>query len=98
MSSFVSASTGAFTDAAQRLTGIGSSIASANTAAAVSTAQVAATSQDEVSGAIAAVFSGHGQAYQAISARLAAFHDRFAQILAGSGSSYASAEAANAQI
>jgi hypothetical protein len=50
-----------------------------------------------VSGAIATVFYGHGQAYQAISAQLATFHDQFMETLTGSGSSYAGAEAANAR-
>ncbi|CKR76816.1 PE family protein [Mycobacterium tuberculosis] len=36
-----------------------------------------AAAHDEVSAAIAALFSAHGQAYQAASAQAAAFHTRF---------------------
>jgi hypothetical protein len=95
MSSFVSASLGDVAAAAQQLTGIGSSITSANTVAAGSTTQVAVAAQDEVSAAIAAVFSTHGRAYQAVSAQVAQFHDQFAQRLSGAGGAYSLTEAAN---
>ncbi len=50
---------------------------------------------DEVSAAIAAVFSAHGQGFQALSTQAAAFHTQLLQVLnAGAGSS-ASGEAAN---
>ncbi len=51
---------------------------------------------DEVSAAIAAVFSAHGQGFQALSAQAAAFHDQFVQALNGARGAYAAAEAANA--
>jgi hypothetical protein len=38
----------------------------------------------------------HGQAYQAASAQLTAFHDQFVRALSTGAASYASAEAANA--
>ncbi len=96
MSSFVSASLGSFAAAAQDLTGIGSSITSANSAAALSTTQVAVAAQDEVSAAIAALFSGHGQAFQAAGAQAAAFHNQLVQALSNGGVMYAATEAANA--
>lgn len=37
----------------------------------------------------------HGQTYQALSARAAAFHERFVQALATGGGAYAAAEAAS---
>jgi hypothetical protein len=96
MSSFVSASLGDFGAAAQNLTGIGSSIASANSAAAASTMHVAAAAQDEVSAAIAALFGAHGQEYQARAAQTALFHDRFVQALTSGGNAYGNTEAASA--
>ncbi len=82
--------------AAADVAGIGSSVGAANTAAVGATTGVMAAADDEVSVAIAALFSGHGQAYQAISAQAAAFHDQFLRALTGAGGAYAAAEAANA--
>ncbi len=81
--------------AASDLAGLGSTISAANAAAAPTTGIVAAA-EDDVSAAIAALFSGHGQAYQALSAQVAAFHDQFVQVLTAGARSYAGAEAANA--
>ena len=78
------------------LAGIGSTISAANAAAATRTTGVLAAAEDEVSAAIASLFSSHGQEFQAISAQAAAFHSQFVQALSGAGSSYAAAEAANA--
>ncbi|MEQ0801872.1 PE family protein [Mycobacterium tuberculosis] len=50
-------------------------------AAAAATTQVLAAAQDEVSTAIAALFGSHGQHYQAISAQVAAYQQRFALAL-----------------
>ena len=83
------------TAAATDLAGIGSSLSEANAAAAASTARVLAPAEDEVSAAIAAVFSAHGQSFQALSSQAAAFHDQFVQALTTSARSYAGAEAAN---
>ncbi|KAF3409759.1 PE family protein, partial [Mycobacterium tuberculosis variant bovis] len=41
------------------------------------------------------LFGMHGQTYQALSARAAAFHERFVQALATGGGAYAAAEAAS---
>ncbi|WP_152406652.1 PE family protein, partial [Mycobacterium tuberculosis] len=51
---------------------------------------------DEVSAAIAALFGTHAQEYQALSARVATFHEQFVRSLTAAGSAYATAEAANA--
>ncbi len=60
------------------------------------TAGVLAAGGDDVSAGIAALFGARAQAYQAISAQAALFHDRFVQILQEGAAAYAMAEAANA--
>ena len=59
--------------AAADVAGIGSSISAAHSAAAAPTTAVVAAASDEVSAAIASVFSGYGKEFQALSARAAAF-------------------------
>src|SRR5271156_4784815 len=81
--------------AATDLASLGSTISSANAAAKKQTTWVLAAAEDEVSAAIAAVFSAHGQGFQAASAQAAAFHDQFVQALTTGAGSYVSAEAAN---
>jgi len=46
--------------------------------------------------AVAALFSAHGEGFQALSAEAALFHERFVQALTSSGLAYAASEAANA--
>ncbi|REQ17293.1 PE family protein, partial [Mycobacterium tuberculosis] len=70
--SFVSVAPEIVVAAATDLAGIGSAISAANAAAAAPTTAVLAAGADEVSAAIAALFSGHAQAYQALSAQAAA--------------------------
>lgn len=77
------------------LSGIGSVIEAANTAAAVPTAAVVAPAADSVSAQIAQMFTGHAQAYQSVSAQAAAFHTNFVQTFGTSVADYARAEAAN---
>ena len=60
---------------------IGSALTAANAAAAARTTGVLAAGADEVSEAIAALFSGHAQAYQALSAEAALFHQQFTQAM-----------------
>ena len=79
--------------AAADVAGIGSSLSEANAAAATQTAGVLAAAEDEVSTAIAALFSAHGQGFQALSTQAAAFHAQFVQALNASADSFASAEA-----
>jgi len=84
--------------AATDLASLGSTISSAHAAAAAPTTGVLAAAGDEVSAAIAAVFSAHGQGFQALGAQATAFHEQFVQQLNASAHSYASAEAANASL
>lgn len=84
------------TMAAVEVAGIGSSMGAANLAAAMPTSSVLAAAADEVSTAIASLFSGHAQAYQAASVQAGAFHEQFVQALAASSGAYAAAEAASA--
>ena len=82
--------------AASDLANIGSSLGSANMAALAPTSGVLAAGADEVSAMIAALFSSHAQAYQALSAQAASFHAQFVQLMNGGASKYALTEAANA--
>src|SRR6516225_629247 len=93
--SYVIAAPEIMTSAATDLATIGSNLSAANAAAATGTGGVLAAAEDEVSAAIAAVFSAHGQGFQALSAQAAAFHDQFVQVLTAGARSYVSAEAAN---
>jgi PE family len=94
--SYVITSPEIVTTAATRLANVGSTISEANAAATAPITGVLAAGTDEVSMGVAALFSGHAQAYQALSTQAAAFHAQFVQALDGAGASYASAEAANA--
>src|ERR1700736_6358437 len=82
--------------AATNVESIGSALTAANTAVASSTSAVTAAGADEVSTAIASLFSQHGAAYQQVSEDMAAFHNQFVQALNAGASSYVGAEAANA--
>ncbi|GFP51693.1 hypothetical protein MKANGN_55710 [Mycobacterium kansasii] len=82
--------------AATDLAGIGSALSAANAAVVASTTGVVAAGADEVSAAVASLFSEHGQAYQVLCARAAVFHEQFVQVLTGAGGAYAGAEGANA--
>src|SRR6516225_10203043 len=82
--------------AASNLAGLGSTISEANAAAATPTTAVIAAAGDEVSAAIASLFSNHAQQFQALSARAAAFHTEFVRTLSGAGGAYTVTEAANA--
>ncbi len=81
------------TSAATDLATIGSNLSTAHTAAATQTTGMLAAAEDEVSAAIAALFSAHGQGFQALGAQAAAFHAQFVQALNAGAGSYASAEA-----
>src|SRR5271166_5374170 len=93
--SFVIAAPELLGTAATGLTRLGSTLSAANAAAATQTTGVLAAAEDEVSAAIAAVFSAHGEGYQAMAGQAAAFHEQFVQALTAGSGSYASAEAAN---
>nr|WP_303396691.1 cellulose binding domain-containing protein [Mycobacterium persicum] len=93
--SYVTAVPEALAAAARDITGIGSTLSAANSAAAVPTTGLLAAGADEVSAAIAGLFSSHAREYQTLSAQAAAFHDQFVNALTASARSYLSTEAAN---
>ncbi len=82
--------------AAADLESIGSALNEAHVAAAVPTTGLVAAGADEVSAAVAALFAGHGQQFQAFSAQASVFHQQFVQALSSGAGSYLAAEAANA--
>ncbi|MCV7076817.1 PE family protein, partial [Mycobacterium szulgai] len=94
--SYMSAAPEVLSSAATALGRVGSTLYAANVAAAVPTSAVLAQGADEVSAAVATLFSGHAQEYQALSTRLNAFHQQFVAALSAAGQSYAAAEAASA--
>ncbi|MCV7378799.1 hypothetical protein BST11_00180 [Mycobacterium alsense] len=94
--SFVFATPEYVAAAASDLANIGSAISSANASAVGPTASVPAAGADEVSAGIAALFGAHAQAYQALSAQAALFHQQFVQLMSAGAAQYALAEAANA--
>ncbi|ORW31270.1 lipase [Mycobacterium paraense] len=82
--------------AATDVASIGSVVATANQGVAGATTGVLAAAEDEVSVAIAAVFSAYGKGHQALFSQAAAFHAAFARALTGAAGAYVAAEAANA--
>jgi hypothetical protein len=83
--------------AAANLESIGAALTAGNIAAAVPTTALAAAAADEVSGAVAALFTLYANEYQVFSAQAGAFHQQFAQALTSAAGSYLAAEAANAR-
>ena len=86
------------TGAATDLATIGSTLSAAHLTAAPPTLAVLPAAADEVSTAVAHLFSQHAQDYQALAGQATAFHDEFAQHLTASTASYAGAEAANVAV
>ncbi|OBG39012.1 hypothetical protein A5672_15710 [Mycobacterium alsense] len=86
------------TSAAMDLEDIGSSVTAAHLAAAVPTTGLAAAAADEVSEAMAALFAGYGQEFQALIARAGAFHQGFLQALDSAAGAYVAAEEASAPL
>ncbi|MCV7099852.1 PE family protein, partial [Mycobacterium palustre] len=82
--------------AATDLANIGAAISDANSAALGPVSSVLPAGADEVSAGIAALFDGHAQAYQALSAAAQAFHAQFVQLMSSGAEQYALTEAANA--
>ncbi|OOK69614.1 PE family protein [Mycobacterium kansasii] len=74
--------------------GIGALLANGNAAAAATTTNVASAAADEVSTAIATLFSQYAKNYQVVAGQAAAFHDQFTNTLLAGANSYVSAEAA----
>src|SRR5271156_2014694 len=93
--SFVSVVPDVVQSTASELAGIGNALDEARSAAAPSTTAVVAAAEDEVSIAIAALFSGHALSFHALSEQAAAFHEQLVQTLSGTAGSYALTEAAS---
>ncbi len=81
-------------NASEDLAGLGSNLRSATAAAASPTTSIAAPAADEISAAITALFGAHGEGFQAASAKAAAFHENFVNLLKGGVGQYVGAEAA----
>ncbi|OBK28849.1 hypothetical protein A5634_19605 [Mycobacterium asiaticum] len=94
--SYVIATPDLLIKAAADAAGIRSSIRSANLAALARTSTLVAAASDEVSVAIATLFSGHAEAYEAASIRVAASYEQFLHALGNASAAYATAEAINA--
>jgi PE family/PE-PPE domain len=94
--SFVIVESDVMRTAVADMAGVGSALSAAYAASAAQTTAIAAAAGDEVSAAIALLFSSHGQRFQALSAQAAAFHRQFVQAMTVSAGSYAGAELANA--
>ncbi len=95
--SFLFAAPEELATAASDLAGIGSTLGTANAAAAAPTTGVLASAADEVSAQVAALLSEHGLGYQQLSAQMAAFHEKFVQTLSAGAGAYAAAEGNAAQ-
>ncbi|OBK52033.1 PecA family PE domain-processing aspartic protease [Mycobacterium sp. 1081908.1] len=94
--SFLLAVPEVMSDATTSLASIGSTVSAAQAAAAAPTTGVLAAAGDEVSTAIAAMFSQYASAYQALSAQAGTFHAQLVQTLTTGAGAYAATEAANA--
>jgi hypothetical protein len=86
------------TSAATDLAAIGSTLSAAHLTAAPPTLAVLSGGADEVSTAVAHLFSQHARGYQALAGQAAAFHEQFVQHLTSGAASYAGAEAANVAV
>ena len=95
--SFVNVAPELLESAAHDLAGIGSTLGEATGSAAASTTSIAAAGADEVSSAIAALFGNHGQEFQALTARAAAFHSEFVGLVKSGAGAYLGTEVANAE-
>lgn len=82
--------------AAADVAAIGSTVNAAHLVAAAPTVAVLPAAADEVSAAIAQVFSGAAQEFQGLLGKATAFGAQFAQQLHAGAGSYAAAEAVNA--
>ncbi|OBJ51710.1 PE family protein [Mycobacterium sp. 1423905.2] len=81
--------------AAGQLAGLRATLAEASESIAASTTAVAPAAADEISHAIAALFGGLGEEYQALSAQAQAFHAEFVKVLNSSVGAYLGTEIAN---
>ncbi len=81
--------------ASENLADLGSALRSATATAATQTTSIAAPAADEISAAITALFGTHAQGFHAASAKAAAFHDAFVNLLNGGAAQYVGTEAAS---
>ena len=95
--SFLSVTPEQIESAAQDLLGIRDTLSDATATAAMPTTGVLAAAEDEVSTAIASMFSALGQQYQLVSAQASAFHDEFVKRMNAGVGAYLSTEVANAE-
>lgn len=95
--SFVVAAPEMMAQAATRLAVVGSAVDAAHAVATAPTTRILAAAADEVSAAIATVFSQQASEYQTLSAHAAAFCTQHVQNLHAAASSYAGTEAADVQ-
>ncbi|WP_253849151.1 PE family protein [Mycobacterium asiaticum] len=86
---------GIIAQTAAQLGHLGSTISAANAAVATATVGIAAPAADEVSAAIASLLNAQAQEYQSVSARVAAYHSQFVDLLNAGANSYLSTEFAN---
>ncbi|MGA8327905.1 MAG: PE family protein [Mycobacterium sp.] len=93
---FVTAQPEMLTAAAGQLQQIGVIVAARNAAAATPTIGVVPAAADEVSALTATQFSAHATSHQTVSVQACMIDEMFVRMLAASGDSYASTEAANA--
>ncbi|MDP7723711.1 outer membrane porin GjpA [Mycobacterium sp. TY814] len=82
--------------AAENLAAIRSSLDGVADVISGPTIGIAAAAQDEISTALATMFSDFGRDFRAIDAQAEAFHARFVQLVSASAVDYADAEIANA--
>ena len=82
--------------AAADLERIRSALDAAHAAAAAPTTWLMGAGADEVSAAVATLFAGYGQEFQALSVQASAFHQQFVQAVTSGAGSYLAAEALNA--
>ncbi|WP_373159703.1 PE family protein, partial [Mycobacterium marinum] len=94
--SYVIATPDMLAAAASDLTNIGSTLGAANSAALARTTGLLAAAEDEVSTAIASLFSASAREYQMVSTQAAHLHAEFVHSLTRAGAAYAAAEAVNA--
>lgn len=83
--------------ASGNLANLGAAVRTATATAAGQTTAIAAPAADEVSAAVTALFGARGQEFQALSAKAAAYHDEFVNLLNGGAAQYLSTEVANAR-
>ncbi|RUP06470.1 MAG: PE family protein [Mycobacterium sp.] len=84
--------------AATQVATIGDTLGAANTTTAASTQAVLPAAADEVSAAVANLFSSFGHDYQAAAGQAAAYQQQFVQHLTAAANSYAGAEAVNVSV